>query len=56
MPSAQVTRKGFSALCEDCFNELTPKERWPYYLDLCRENKTTAAETEQIKAAVLEGK
>lgn len=56
MSPAQVTRKGMSAICEDCFSELKPKARWSYYLDRCRENKTPPAEMEQIKAAVLEGK
>lgn len=44
-----------AALCERCFRECTPAERWPYYLSLFRKWSVPPhfARVERIRSAVM---
>ncbi len=53
--------KGCFPLCEDCWKELTPKERFPFYMDLILKWEfdsilERAKVEKQIQRAVLDGK
>ena len=49
--------EGCFPLCEECWQELTPETRLPYYRELWEQRGTSSVERwEKIKKAVLEEK
>ena len=47
---------GINVLCEDCWGELTPEDRWSWYRSFVMRHDGWQQEYEQVRTAVAEGR